>query len=217
MESELPDEAFILGVDEHTAVRLDLGAGTASVTGTGTLTVRRHGQSTVYPSGSVLDISHLGHDRGAAAPGPTLAAPAPVDPGSAPSLQTFTDRAAAAFDTAAQARDAQGCVAAILDLEQALADWSADTGPSDERPRARAALRSMVLHLGGLSAPGTRNPGETVGPFVECLLELRHRARTAHDYAGSDWIRDRLAAAGVEVRDTPDGAAWQLRDDAPHH
>ena len=37
------------------------------------------------------------------------------------------------------------------------------------------------------------------------------RARDGRDFATSDEVRDRLAAAGVEVRDTPDGATWELR------
>jgi cysteinyl-tRNA synthetase len=45
---------------------------------------------------------------------------------------------------------------------------------------------------------------------VEHLLELRGRARAARDWATSDRVRDGLAAAGVEVRDTPDGVHWEL-------
>ena len=52
-----------------------------------------------------------------------------------------------------------------------------------------------------------------MGPLVESLLELRRRARDARDWATSDWVRDRLAAADVEVRDTPDGAEWHLGPD----
>src|SRR6266511_608510 len=50
-----------------------------------------------------------------------------------------------------------------------------------------------------------------VSPYVEALLDLRGRARDNRDYASSDWIRDRLTAAGVEVRDTPDGVIWEMR------
>src|SRR5690606_909343 len=39
MEAELPEESFILGVDEHTAVVFDLDAGNVSVLGNGVLTV----------------------------------------------------------------------------------------------------------------------------------------------------------------------------------
>jgi len=33
----------------------------------------------------------------------------------------------------------------------------------------------------------------------------------AKDYATSDVVRDRLVAAGVEVKDTPDGVTWSLK------
>jgi cysteinyl-tRNA synthetase len=38
------------------------------------------------------------------------------------------------------------------------------------------------------------------------LLAERDRARAERDFARADEIRDRLAAMGWDVRDTPDGA-----------
>src|SRR5438046_474570 len=217
LERELPDEAFVLGVDEHTAVELDLAAGTATVVGNGRLTVRRQGSSVVYPSGSVLDLDDLAKGTGGtpARPTPLVTAPAEETAGETAevaqaSLRADTDRAVAAFDAALAARDVDGCVAAILDLEQALTDWSADTLTSDEGDHARASLRRMVLRLGELASVGARDPAEVVGPYVQALLDVRARAREAGDYASSDRVRDRLAEAGVEVRDTPAGAEWQL-------
>ena len=58
---------------------------------------------------------------------------------------------------------------------------------------------------------GATDPRTIVGPFVDALLELRARARAARDFATSDRVRDCLVAAGVEVRDTPTGVAWDLR------
>ncbi|HEX6871417.1 MAG TPA: hypothetical protein VF163_10000, partial [Micromonosporaceae bacterium] len=40
LEGELPESSFVLGVDEHTGVLLDLSAGTATVVGNGTMTIR---------------------------------------------------------------------------------------------------------------------------------------------------------------------------------
>ena len=57
LESELPDDAFVLGVDEHTAVILDVGAGRVSVLGNGVLTIRRRGVSSVHPGGSELSLA----------------------------------------------------------------------------------------------------------------------------------------------------------------
>jgi hypothetical protein len=208
LEAELPAGSFILGVDEHTGVVLDLAAQTATVIGNGTLTIRRQGASTAYPTGSVLTFAELaaGH-----APAIRPAAGSPSGPaGDAPTGAAADSLAGAAarleqeFTTAAEAQDIDGCVAAILDLEQVLLDWSADTLTSAEGEQARSTLRRMVVRLGQLASVGA-------GPFVDVLLELRARARTGKDFATSDWIRDRLDEAGIEVRDTAEGVRWQLR------
>jgi cyanophycinase-like exopeptidase len=70
MERELPDDGFVLGVDEHTAVLLDPAERTATVVGNGTMTVRHHGASVVHPSGSVVDFEALISGSAAARPAP---------------------------------------------------------------------------------------------------------------------------------------------------
>jgi len=217
MEAELPEEAFIIGVDEHTAVLLDLDHATATVLGNGTMTVRRRGRSVVHPAGRTVDFADLasGADRSAVvSPGGTApverAEPEPTASVST-SLRAAADAIAARFDAALAARDVDGCVTAILDLEQTLVDWSSDTLTSDEGDHARAHLHRMVVRLGELATVGAQDPRTVVGPFVDGLLELRARARDAKDFATSDWIRDHLTVAGVEVRDTPDGSEWHLR------
>ena len=49
-----------------------------------------------------------------------------------------------------------------------------------------------------------------VDALVTGLLEERAAARAAQDWARADAIRDRIAAAGIEVEDTPDGPKWTL-------
>ncbi len=223
MERQLPESSFVLGVDEHTAVLLDPGAGTATVVGNGTMTIRRGGRSVVHPAGSVVDFSSLNSadastnptthastgrtTRAAEAPS-TVDSPSDATP--ATSLREATVEIAARFDAALDHRDVDACVDAILSLEQTLLDWSADTLTSDEGDFARAQLRSMVVKLGELATVGARDPRELVGPLVDGLLELRRRARDERDFATSDWVRDQLGAAGVEVRDTPTGVEWHL-------
>ena len=55
---------------------------------------------------------------------------------------------------------------------------------------------------------------EVVDKLVAAQLELREQARTAKDFARSDAIRDGLAASGVIIEDTPDGARWTLKDNS---
>jgi cysteinyl-tRNA synthetase len=216
----LPDEAFILGVDEHTAVRLDLDSRTATVIGNGCLTVRRQGRSTAYRSGAEIEFDHLATGSG---PGVASTAADPVDrpapaqapSPAAPSLLAAAEAAEAAFDAALARRDVDGCVAAVLELEQARLDWATDTLTSDEGERATAALRRTVLRLGELAEIGARDPRVALDPFLAVIIELRRRAREGRDFATSDWIRDRLAAAGVEVRDSPAGATWHLHPPSP--
>jgi cyanophycinase-like exopeptidase len=209
LESQLPPGSLIVGVDEHTALLCDLEAGTASVIGNGGLTLRRNGSSVRYESGAVLPLSLEAPSRSAdpVAPPPVSA---PAEPPPATSLRTAADEIEARFTAALDARDLDGCISAALELEQCITDWTADTNASDDADHARSLLRGMILRLGDLAVAGVRDPAETVGPFVEALLDLRSRARDARDFATSDRVRDALTGAGVEVRDTPTGPEWLL-------
>jgi hypothetical protein len=210
LETELPEKSFVLGVDEHTAVLLDSDARTASVVGNGVMTIRQAGHSVVYPSGSVIDFDALTAGplglTTVDSPLQTVSETKPVTT----SLRAATDAIAERFDAALADRDVDSCVEAVLALEQALLDWSADTQQSDEGDHARARLREMVVKLGELATVGARDPREVVGPFVDALLGIREQARSAKDFATSDRVRDALTTAGVEVRDTRDGVEWHL-------
>jgi cyanophycinase-like exopeptidase len=238
LEAALPDDVGVLGVDEHTALLVDLASRRACVEGSGVVTVRRRGASTRFGAGEQVDLDVL--DRllrgvgGAEPTAPTSAAATPGAPGAPgaqpagapvpagapaeepsgsgqPSLRREAEVARTRFDAALAARDVDGCVAVVLELEAAIVAWSADTTQNDDADQARRVLRALVVRLGELAREGARDPRGVLGPFVDLLLELRASARAGRDFATSDLVRDRLAAAGVEVRDTPDGARWVLR------
>jgi len=59
MERELPADAAVLGVDEHTAVLIDLRTEAIEIRGRGGVTVRRAGDSVVLPSGTGLSVAEL--------------------------------------------------------------------------------------------------------------------------------------------------------------
>jgi hypothetical protein len=210
LESMLDADTVVLGVDEHTAALFDLDADTVTVLGRGMLTVRRQAVSTVFASGTTVAIDELRVIATGNAParGP-VSAPAGT-PCPAPSLRAEADRLEHVFDTGLRARDVNAAVTAVLELEQAIVDWSADTEEMDGTDGPRALLRRMVTRLAELAVVGARDPRETVAPFVDTLLELREHAREQGSWPLADTVRDRLTAAGIEVRDTPQGAVWLL-------
>ena len=214
LEPELPDGTWVLGVDEHTALVIDLDEQTVAVEGNGTVTVRAGGISEVFEAGSTVALDQLrpgrGTTRSATVPERAPAPDRPAPAGLLPEVQ----RLSAGFDTALAGRDVDAAVAAVLELEQTLVDWSADTLQSDERDQARAALRRMIVRLGEVAVVGARDPRAAVAPFVEAVLAGRVGARGAGQYGLADTLRDSLLAAGVEVRDTADGTEWSLRDES---
>ena len=66
--------------------------------------------------------------------------------------------------------------------------------------------------LGLRNDKGTNNDAreEAFGKVVDMVLALRAKAKADKDWTTSDQIRDELAAAGFEVKDTKDGATWKL-------
>ena len=78
-----------------------------------------------------------------------------------------------------------------------------------------------VMHLFAFDILGLQNRSqesgarsqereEAFGKVMDMVLELRAKAKAEKDWATSDKIRDELAAAGFEVKDTKDGVTWKL-------
>ncbi|QBI18699.1 hypothetical protein ER308_03435 [Egibacter rhizosphaerae] len=234
MEAELPAGTGVLGIDEHTALVLDLAASHARIEGRSAATVRVDGEHRRLPAGTTLPIDRLramlrGDESGFEARVATEQATGVDSDAATASLPHATDGEDAGsapaslmgeaavqrerFDTAIERRDVSESVGAILDLEAAIVAWSTDTLQSDEADRARAELRRMVVRLGELAEVGARDPRGLLAPLVSRLLQRRERARDTGDYPTADELRDALLAADIEVRDTPEGPEWLLGDD----
>jgi hypothetical protein len=228
LERQMPPGSAVLGVDEHTALIIDIASQHAEVAGRGGATVRKAGQSTVLRSGSSITLSDLvtlvregrpaaraGRAMGpAAAAGAARAGSEDGRPAAGSALGTdlpdATRTAADRFDVAARSRSGGDKVGAILDLEAAIQAWSTDTDENDNSDRARAVLRGLVTRLGQEAQRGLADPTVRLRPAVEPLLILRDDLRKDGRYEDADKIRNALAAAGIEVRDTPDGTSWMI-------
>jgi hypothetical protein len=222
-ETMLDNDTYVLGVDEHTGLIIDIASQEATVVGNGGVTLRLRSQSFVYPTGSVLPFSLLQNpfqlpDPGSSATSNKTARIAstesPVQDAptkSAPSsLDQSLQQASQEFEEAMKNRNAEGAVRAALALEQAIVDWKADTLQGDVSDRCRATLRSMMSQLGDAAVSGVRDPREVVSPYIEAMLAVRAIVRAEKRFDLSDIIRDAFASLSIEVRDTPQGAEWSL-------
>ena len=88
-------------------------------------------------------------------------------------------------------------------------------GDEAEARRLAGQVRAMARVLGfdplewedGAQASGA---DAALDALVQAELERRTQARADKDFATADAVRDRLAAAGITITDTPDGPTWSL-------
>jgi hypothetical protein len=168
LESMLDESTSTLGIDEHTAVIIDLAGDRLAVRGRGAAHWRRRGEVTDFEHGVEVSLDELrGHGRGPAAP-----APAPERNASEPA-----------------------------ETPESLGESACRGG--EESLRAIAKLVRLA-HSGGADRIDP-------APIVEGVLKARAVAREGGSFEVADALRDALVAAGVEVRDSPDGVTWSLR------
>jgi cyanophycinase-like exopeptidase len=149
LESQMGPHGWVLGIDEHTGCVLDLDAGTATVVGNGTVTLRKSGISRVLDTGTVIAITDMVELATAIDPqGPESTQPVSTR---IPGLRTYTAngggseavndnhglkdqargdilssetrRLQAAFDLSIVDRDVDGAVRALLELDETLSAW----------------------------------------------------------------------------------------------
>ncbi|QFY08671.1 hypothetical protein GBF35_20095 [Nonomuraea phyllanthi] len=208
MERELPPGTAVLGLDEHTALVIDLESEAVHVAGRGGLTVRRPGSQAVLPAGARTDLAGLRRLAEGAA-GPATVPPPPAER-AAPevTLEETIQRCEERFRAAVGGSDMVGAAQTVLDLEAELVKWAADTEEdAGGVEQARELMRLLIARLGELaSAAGLRSLA--LGSLVDPLLALRGRLREEGRYDVADLLRAAMLTGGITVDDTPDGPRW---------
>lgn len=181
--SLLPHDTGVIGVDEHTAVLIDLDNESVSVAGRGGLTlIAPGGQSKLFVSAG--DSIALADFR-------RLFTPAEVKQHSATDVDV--EAAIARIEQLLEAHRYVEAVDLLLEL--------------DEQGVDHLLLRPLVVRMGKL-ATGDAAGQEQVGRLLQLIIELRASARADKRWSDADVIRDRLAAMGVTLSDGPDGTTW---------
>ena len=97
-------------------------------------------------------------------------------------------------------------------LVNILIDHKAQISADDLRELTEAMLLFAFDILGLQNERGANNDAreEAYGKVVDMVLDLRAKAKAEKNWAVSDQIRDALAEAGFQVKDTKDGVTWKL-------
>jgi cyanophycinase-like exopeptidase len=185
LEQQLPPDTFILGIDEHTGVRIDLDEQRAHVFGRGGLTVRMDGRVWTVPTGESVPVSEI-----AAHSGTRLANVV------AESADGVNARHLAEMLESGRVNDA---VQALLNLDGI--DRDIDT---------RAVVHALITRLGQLAASPRIDVRTIVGPFIDALLDARQIARKNKRWDEADIIRNRLTELKVTVKDDAADSSWEI-------
>ena len=103
---------------------------------------------------------------------------------------------------------------AVLHERVGVGNVALDSGDLAAAEAAQGEVLAMLAVL-GIDQPVADRPAadaasRALDTLVQRMLEDRERARDARDYAVADRIRDQLGAAGIAIKDAPEGAHWSL-------
>ena len=97
-------------------------------------------------------------------------------------------------------------------LVNILIDHKAQISADDLKELSEVMQLFAFDILGLQSERGANNDAreEAYGKVVDMVLDLRSKAKAEKNWTVSDQIRDALAEAGFQVKDTKDGVTWKL-------
>jgi len=213
LESQLPEDVRVLGLDEHTARLLDLEREEGVVRGIGRVALRHRGDEVMFDKGErfpleILRGGNVGADRKLSAPRRTPSVPAAES--EELSFWDSIHALEASFRHGLERHDPREATSALLDLDRII--WGAQQGLEnpDFISQAREILRELIVVLGVKLSAIPKDKAGCLAPLVEELLQLRERFRRSRQWQEADAIRESLQRAEIAVEDTKDGSRWRL-------
>lgn len=135
-------------------------------------------------------------------------------PGTADAIAEIRRKAYEAMDDDLNTPVLIGVLFDAVRLINQVNDGTARATETDIRELKELMDTFLVDILGIKMEAGADSAGadtEAYAKAMDLLLEIRSRAKSAKDWATSDLIRDRLNAAGFDIKDTKDGVEWKIR------
>jgi hypothetical protein len=210
LESLLPKEGAIFGLDEHTVCLLDLEKEEAVVKGLGSVTLRRQGRERVFRKGERFSLEVL---RGRETVAEPLQETFPVEPAAEEPQETFWSTVQTlenVFNKALEQHETKDLINAVLELDRIIWKGQQDLESRESIARAREIFRELLVAVGVRfeSLPPSRKACLT--PLVDELMALREKFRQEKRYEAADALRQSLDRSGIRLEDTPEGPQWRL-------
>jgi peptidase E len=214
LESLLPKDVSIFGLDEHTACLIDLEKNEALIKGIGRVTLRSRGDEMTFKRGDRIPLDVL--RRGQIAKQWKVDTVEPPHPAAAPDREeeSFWDRVHAAEETfraGLENDDPRETTNALLELDRTI--WTAQQDLENEEfiSQAREILRELIVLIGTRLELSPKDRTDCLAPLVQELVRLREKFRRKKQWKEADAIRDSLKRAEIVLEDTEDGSKWRVR------
>lgn len=213
LEALLPASVTLVGLDEHTALVIDLSRTNATIRGIGRVTIRRQGQEQIFTKGDLVPLALLRGENeitpsGPAAPSPHEKTPPAVvekdavwDP-----LYTLGEK----IQNLIENNRSEQATGALLELERHIWDMREALQERSAMGAAREVLRDMLALVGTRLAQRPADRKACLQPLVAQILALRARYRQEKQWDAADALRGCLERAGIVVEDTDEGVKWHL-------
>ncbi len=214
LESLLPKDVSIFGLDEHTACLIDFEKEEALIKGLGTATLRCRGAELVFEKGDRFSLDVLRGGEMGKEWKPTTPKQAIFKPTSDVDAESFWDTIHAienTFRLGLEKDEPKEATNALLELDRVI--WRAKQDHENEEfiSQAKEIFRDLIVILGMRLEASPKNRADCLAPLVEELLKLRQEFRQKKQWQEADVIRDSLQRADIIVEDTGDGAQWRLK------
>ena len=216
LEMLLPEDAMILGIDEHTACIIDFQTQRIDIQGIGNLTIRKKGREIKLSKGEQIPIDILLKEpdqrQWHAKFDDNLEQPADLKSSEA-ALLSKVNTISASFQNGLSHHDLQKTTNALLELDSMIWKAQRDLENEENISQAREILRDSIVLLGAELGASPRRLKVYLTPLVEAMLQLRARFRNEQKWSEADCIRKVLQESHILVEDTKDGFQWHIIDE----
>lgn len=213
LESLLETPTPILGIDEHTALIINLATQNATIEGVGKVTLRYRGHERSFGKNDTIPVSLLqnqnlqeGAPPDAKSPLPPLSSAETNQDDVWITIHQHADKIRQAMD---QNQDDQ-VARILLDLERHIWQAQRHLEELNEMGAARELLREMIAMLAAKMALRPASHRICLAPLVDALLQLRKQFRDEKKFEAADALRNCLQKTGIQVKDGPAGPVWEM-------